>query len=169
MPESRVPERALDDPVGRKFRPLHVGRDGARTPMQWSSSRNGGFTEGDPWLPVDGSYRERNVAAESADPDSLLAWYRTLLTLRKSTPALHEGSYRALEAPRGVFAYLREMDGQRVVVALNFGNRRRTVRLPDIATSAGWQCLLSTHAEAGTHARSEIVLAPHEAAVFGEA
>ena len=167
MPESRVPERALDDPVGRKFRPLRVGRDGARTPMQWSDGPNAGFTEGDPWLPVDGSYRERNVAAESADPDSLLAWYRALLILRRSTPALREGSYRALEVPRGVFAYLREAGDQRVVVALNFGNRRRTMRLPDSASSAGWRCLLSTHAEAGTHARSEVTLAPYEATVLG--
>lgn len=169
MPESRVPASALVDPVGRKFRPLRVGRDGARTPMQWSAAPNGGFTEGDPWLPVDASYLERNVESETADPESLLAWYRKLLALRRANPALREGSYRAIEAPHAVFAYLRETEGQRIVVALNFSARRRAVRLPEPGGSGGWRCLLSTHAEAGTQAQGEIPLAPHEATVFSEA
>ena len=168
MPESRVPERALDDPVGHKFRPLRVGRDGARTPMQWSALRNAGFTDGEPWLPVDRSYLERNVDAESGDATSLLAWYRDLLALRRELTALREGSYRAIEAPRGVFAYLRETNGQRVVVALNFGSRRQTLRLPESTGPAGWRCLLSTHTEAGSGAHAEITLAPHEATVLSD-
>jgi alpha-glucosidase len=104
------PERVLDVD----------GRDPERTPMQWDGSPNADFTTGDPWLPLAADHVRRNVAAQRGDPTSLFSLYRRLIWLRKSSPALRRGSYRTVPAPRGVFAFAREADGERVFVALNF-------------------------------------------------
>jgi alpha-glucosidase len=143
MPTSDIPREAMDDPIGRKFWPFRVGRDGARTPMHWSAESNAGFTDGTPWMPVDPSYSQRNVAAQSTDERSLLSWYRRLIALRSATPALHSGSYRGVDSHRDVFAYVREAEGQSVGVALNFAARPR----PLPRAFQGWSALLSTHAE----------------------
>lgn len=161
MSESRVPHAALDDPIGRKFWPLRVGRDGCRTPMQWRSGPGAGFTTGVPWLPVDPSASTRNALAETGDPASLLSWYRDLIALRSETPALRIGEYRALPGmPRNVFAFERTDGDERVVVLLNFsGSRRRC----DLRLHGSWRTLLSTH---GCDAESA-ALAPYEARVLG--
>lgn len=105
------------------------GRDPERTPMQWDASLNAGFTTGDPWLPLAADHAKRNVAAQKDDPASLLSLYRRLNWLRKSSPALRRGAYRTVAAPRGVFAFAREADGERVFVALNFTKATRAVSL----------------------------------------
>ncbi|HEY7623499.1 MAG TPA: alpha-amylase family glycosyl hydrolase [Candidatus Limnocylindria bacterium] len=96
------------------------GRDPERTPMQWDASANAGFTSGEPWLPIAADHSRRNVAAQRDDPTSLFSFYRRLIWLRKSSAPLRRGSYRTMPAPRGVFAYAREADGERALVALNF-------------------------------------------------
>ena len=72
------------------------GRDGERTPMQWSDTPNAGFTTGVPWLPVPVSYQTHNVATEKADPDSILNFYKNLLAIRHTNKALLDGDYVAL-------------------------------------------------------------------------
>jgi alpha-glucosidase len=96
------------------------GRDPERTPMQWDASTNAGFSTAAPWLPLAADHAKRNVAAQRDDPGSLFSLYRRLSWLRKSSPALRRGSYQTLAGPRGVFAYSREADGERVLIALNF-------------------------------------------------
>ena len=118
------------------------GRDPERTPMQWDATRNAGFTTGKPWLPVAANMKTVNVAAQRADPGSMLSFYRRLIWLRRGSTALRAGSYYTLPAPGGVFAYLREGDDGRLVVALNFRGRRTRVSLPREAT-----VLLSTTGE----------------------
>jgi alpha-glucosidase len=105
------------------------GRDAARTPMQWDSSANAGFTQGTPWLPVPDDHRTRNVAAQRADPSSLLSLYRELIALRRRSPALREGRFVPLRSPGDVFAYARVTANERVVVALNFSSRPRRLRM----------------------------------------
>lgn len=131
MQDGRIPRNKLQDPVGRRYWPFHPGRDRARTPMQWSSAPHGGFSSREPWLPVNPDHSTVNVAAQIEDPRSLLAWYRTLLWLRKREAALRVGSYRRLVQDAGsVYVYVREADGERIVVALNFSAERQTLRLP---------------------------------------
>jgi len=104
------------------------GRDPERTPMQWDGTKKAGFTTGDPWLPI-GDTARANVAGQRNDPASLFSLYRRMIWLRKSSPALRRGSYRTVPVPRGVFAYAREADGERVLVALNFTKSARIVSL----------------------------------------
>ena len=105
-----------------------AGRDGARTPMQWDRSPLGGFTTGRPWLPVIDP-QARNVADQSADPGSLLSLYRRLIAARHDVPALGRGSHRSIfgVAP-DVLAWVRELDGERVLVLLNVGDRAASLR-----------------------------------------
>ncbi len=86
------------------------GRDGCRTPMQWSADPHGGFspaTASSTWLPLADGFEERCVDEQIADHDSMLSLYRDLLTLRRVEPALHGGDYRRREAPDGVLAFER--------------------------------------------------------------
>src|ERR1700719_72802 len=108
------------DPIGRMGWPEEKGRDGERTPMQWDSSENAGFSKGTPWLPVPPTYRTHNVADEAKDPDSVLAFYKKLLKLRHENTVLLDGSYMPLnESDQNVFSYLRSYKGEVVLVALN--------------------------------------------------
>ena len=111
-----------------------MSRDNARTPMQWDSSPNAGFTTGTPWLKVNDNYPEINVAAQENDPDSVLNYYRRLTALRKS-PEYRQlftyGKFRpAFENSNRILAYYREKDNQRVLVAANFGREKQHLHLP---------------------------------------
>lgn len=171
MPQSRVPRRRIRDPIGKKFWPLPVGRDGARTPMQWNAGRNAGFTDGEPWLPVDPSYKWKNVEMEDRDPDSLLNWYRRLIRLRRKCPALSVGGYRPISGiPTEVFAYLREYGEERIAVFLNFSSRPVCLpRLEEYLGTPGWKVLLSTRRDQGENpdGSPRLELGPNEALIMG--
>ncbi|MGC1787266.1 MAG: alpha-glucosidase [Terriglobales bacterium] len=120
--ENNDPKRKEDvkDPIGRTGWPEEKGRDGERTPMQWNTAPNAGFSKKTPWLPVPPSYITHNVATESKDPNSILNLYKKVLALRHTNEALLEGSYTALnEDDPNVMSYLRSYKGKAVLVALN--------------------------------------------------
>jgi len=170
MPKARVPRRMMDDPLGRKFWPLQVGRDGSRTPMHWSGAANAGFSDREPWLPVDPSHVVRNVERQVESPGSLLDWYRNLIALRRQRAALQAGSYRSLEGmPAGVFGYEREAADDRVATLLNFTGR--TIPLPGLGDTLGgltWSVLLSSHSAVSDLADSPATtLRPYEVLVLG--
>jgi len=123
--ENNDPKRREDvkDPIGRRGWPKEKGRDGERTPMQWDSGVDAGFsTAKTTWLPVAPSYLTRNVAMEEQDPNSLLNFYKRLIRLRKENEALRSGSFKLIEeAHRQVLSYVRQTPGGKtVLVALNF-------------------------------------------------
>jgi len=106
-----------------------MGRDNARTPMQWTDGPNGGFTTGKPWLPVNPNAAAINAQEQAKRPDSVLAHTRALIAFRRGSIDLREGDYRDIDPDHDqVFAYRR---GEGLLVLLNFG--RETVRyaLPD--------------------------------------
>ena len=139
------------------------GRDPERTPMQWDASPNAGFTTGKPWLPLAGDYAKRNVAAQRDDPASLFSLYRRLTRLRRSSPALRRGSYRTVPAPRGVFAFVREADDQRVLVALNFTKAPQVV---DLGTGRAHVLLSTGQARDGDEVDlARVELSPDEGVV----
>ncbi len=120
----------VQDPIGRTGWPKEKGRDGERTPMQWDESANAGFSNAKPWLPVPPTYKTHNVADESKEPDSVLSFYKTVLKLRHTSPALMEGSYVPIdENDPNVLAYLRVYKDQAVLVALNMTGSAQKVNL----------------------------------------
>jgi alpha-glucosidase len=121
-----------DGPVPRE-RVVDVdGRDPERTPMQWDGGPKAGFTTGDAWLPISPEATTVNVAAQGADPRSMLSYTRDLIALRRASEALRAGTYRTLPAPDGVYAYERSCDGERWRIALNFRDRPVIVDLGGI-------------------------------------
>jgi alpha-glucosidase len=124
------PKRREDvkDPIGRLGWPKEKGRDGERTPMQWNTSANAGFSEAKPWLPVPGTYKTHNVATELKEPDSILNFYRRVLALRHQDPALRDGEYVALnENDPNVLSYLRRYKDEAVLVVLNMSSSAQKV------------------------------------------
>ena len=96
-------------------------RDNGRTPFQWDSSYNGGFTTGTPWLKVNPNYKEINAAAQEKDDNSCLNYFRKLTRLRKENPVLVYGKYTLLDKDNpAVYAYTRELEGKKMLVILNF-------------------------------------------------
>jgi alpha-glucosidase len=146
MRDVPIPPDRVQDPWERNVPGLGLGRDPARTPMQWDAGPNAGFTTArEPWLPVADNRRTINAAAQAADPRSLLAFYRVLMALRRAEPALSVGGYAPVAtAGSEVLAYERRDNatGRRLLVALNLGGHDH--ELPTTAT-AGRQVLVSTH------------------------
>ena len=98
-----------------------ISRDNARTPMQWDSSLYAGFSSVQPWIRVNPDYREWNVAEEEKNPDSVLNYFRKMVAFRKANRALVRGNYTLIEANNPqVYAYWREDDRQKFLIALNF-------------------------------------------------
>ena len=118
----------VKDPIGKLGWPKEKGRDGERTPMQWNTGVNAGFSETKPWLPVPPTYKTHNAASESANPDSILAFYKKLLALRHTNSALLDGKYVPLnENDPNVLSYLRQYKDQTVLVALNMSGKAQEV------------------------------------------
>ena len=128
--ENNDPTRVEDvkDPVGRVNWPVDKGRDGERTPMQWSGGPNAGFTSGTPWLPVPASAATHNVESESKDPNSILEYYRQLLAQRHQNRGLLDGEYIPLnQDDPNVLSYLRRYKDETVLVVLNMSGNPQKV------------------------------------------
>lgn len=97
-----------------------VGRDNARTPMQWDASDNGGFTSGTPWLQVNKNYKTINAAAQVNDPDSVFAYYKKLIALRHTNEVMVNGVYDVLipDHPQ-IYAYTRTLGDKQLLVLCN--------------------------------------------------
>lgn len=130
--QNNDPKRPEDvrDSMGKAGWPRNKGRDGERTPMQWSAGPNAGFSTARPWLPVGPRYRRYNVETEKKDPGSILSYYRRLLALRHTSRALLDGDYVALnEDDARVLCYARTHERQTVLVALNMSGSAQEVAI----------------------------------------
>lgn len=109
-----------------------VGRDNARTPMQWTAGPNAGFTTGTPWMRVNPNHTAVNAEAALADPDSVFHTYQKLIALRKAYPVFVEGDFTLLcPDDEQVFAYVRRGGGQAMLVAVNLSGRPAAFPLPE--------------------------------------
>ncbi|MBU2662770.1 alpha-glucosidase [Actinoplanes bogorensis] len=108
------------------------GRDNARTPMQWDSSEHAGFTTGTPWLAVNPNYPEINAEAARADPDSVFHYYRRLIELRHTEPAIVDGDFTmVLPNHEQLYAFTRALDGTELLVIGNFSGSSVRAELDD--------------------------------------
>ena len=128
-PPARIED--VHDPIGKIGWPKEKGRDGERTPMQWNASAEAGFTTSPkPWLPIPPSSKTCNVATEAQDPNSIYSTYKRLLSLRKTEPALRDGSYKSIDEQNpSVFSFLRQTAGSTVLVSLNMSAQPQTLSL----------------------------------------
>jgi alpha-glucosidase len=162
MADVPIPADAVRDLYEKNVPGLGLGRDPARTPMQWSSAPHAGFSSTRPWLPIAADYERNNVEQQRDDSASMLSLYRALLALRRARPALSIGSFGALDAGPRVLAYLRIHEGQRDAVLLNLGGEAEAVEQLGFGRA---RVLLSTRPRRGGEA-FDGRLAAHEAVVL---
>jgi alpha-glucosidase len=155
-----APERARD-PFERCVPGYELNRDPSRAPMRWSAGHAGGFTTGEPWLPVGDGKSRCDVAAQRQDARSLLALYRELIAVRAEEAALLTGRHEPAAVQNHVLAYWRCLDGRRLLVALNLGDAPGELRLP-----GSGEVRLSTHLDrAGERASGSLGLRPAEGVI----
>lgn len=154
----------VKDPIGRHYWPFYKGRDGCRSPMQWDESLNAGFSLGVPWLPVHENYRFRNVESQLKQSDSILNFYKKLISIRKKTPALQKGMFIPLTyEPRRMLAFMRKTNDQEVVIAINFSNRRVGFVVSFSIIRQNWALLFSNKRNELPEIKDrKIVLEPYE-------
>lgn len=136
MNQAKIPTKDALDPLALKYQWLpqflvnlsaeSLNRDESRTPMQWDSSANSGFTSApNPWLPVNENYTSINVNSQLEDSTSMWKLYQHLLELRKTHEALHKGEIELLETNQSkhLLAYTRSTQNQHIDVFINFSNK----------------------------------------------
>jgi alpha-glucosidase len=135
MRQVAIPPERVCDPFEKNVPGIGVGRDGARTPMQWDAGDFAGFSTVEPWLPISVAFRSENVEAEVREPSSIYHLYQRLISARRRQPALSAGSYRRILTLRDLLVYIREAGSARILVALNFGQEAISTSLPRDAVS----------------------------------
>lgn len=158
MTDVHVPKELLQDPAIEED---GTNRDPQRTPMQWDDAENAGFSTGSPWLPVSINHKEVNVKAQQQDKASFLSLYKKLIHLRNTSDVLRKGQYRSLDLGSDIFGFVREYDGEKLIVLLNFVADRVTLRHSEITGKV----LLSTYCDQ-RHSKKLTSLRPHEGIII---
>lgn len=140
-----------------------VGRDNARTPMQWDDSENAGFTTGTPWILVNPNYTKINAKAELADENSVFHYYKKLIALRKEYDIIPYGEYQLLmPEDEELYVYTRAYEGRKLLVVCSFTDKERTCDIPE--EFADGTCLISNYEY--ENCKGVVTLRPYEAFVL---
>ena len=139
-------------------------RDNSRTPMQWNDSKNAGFSDAEPWLKVADNYK--NINTENTDVSQAIRdYYKKLIRLRKDMPIIQEGSYDVLELEHpSIFAYVREYEGEKLLVLNHFYGEDDTITIPDELLNLDASYLIGNGSERKLD--KEFKLGPYETAAF---
>ncbi len=157
----------VKDPIGITGWPKEKGRDGERTPMQWTPGKNAGFsTAATTWLSVAADYKTVNVAVESKEPDSVLEWHEKLIAMRRDNPTMRDGRQIMLNPDDpSVISYIRAgVDGKpSIVVAVNCTAQPQTITLdpkPAGITASTINTVLTDNPELNSATTLNITLPP---------
>ena len=166
MYKEMVEEKGVDPDDMLKI--FHAkSRDNARTPVQWDSSDQAGFTTGTPWIKVNPNYKEINVALALADPNSVFHYYKKLIQLRKENPIMVYGTYNLILASHEeIYAFTRTLDDDRLLVILNFSENTPEFNLPENITYATSDLLISNYKVDSSDDIHKITLRPYEARLY---
>ncbi len=139
-------------------------RDNGRTPMQWDGSEKAGFTTGTPWLGIPANHSYINVEDESKDPDSVLAFYKKLVALRKENEIIADGQIRFTDAGNdNIISYVRTLNGQTLSVFCNLRGTEQS--LGETFKAPGGKILIGNYEDDGAEKDIEIkTLRPFEVA-----
>ncbi|MBK1810951.1 alpha,alpha-phosphotrehalase [Clostridium sp. YIM B02505] len=143
-------------------------RDNSRTPMQWDCSKNSGFTAAEPWISLSDNYNEINVENSLKENDSIFYHYKKLISLRKEYDVISYGCYiPILENHQSVFAYIREYEGEKLIVINNFYGHETLVNIPsENRIDSKKSCILLSNYEDSQELTESIKLRPYESIVY---
>ncbi|WP_291244654.1 alpha,alpha-phosphotrehalase [Fournierella sp.] len=138
-------------------------RDNSRTPMQWTAGENGGFTTGTPWISVNPNTSRINAASQVDDPDSIFAYYKALIRLRKEYDVFAYGDFAPVDQKHpSVLAYQREYKGQSLLCVNNFYRAACNWHCP--VSLEGYRVLLSNYSDSTPSA--DWALRPYESVLL---
>jgi alpha-glucosidase len=158
LTEADIAFEDLQDPYGIQFWPDFKGRDGCRTPMVWESDKpNGGFSVGQPWLPVPPEHRHHAVDAQDHVNASMLNHYRHLLAFRRQHAALAKGDMVILSTAGNVLQFTRSLGNETLFCAFNFTAETQSFEAPDPSLTT-----LEGHGFSGLLREGRIELPPFE-------
>lgn len=141
-----------------------TNRDNSRTPFQWSSGKYAGFSNGSPWLKVNDNYKEINASSQIKDPNSVYNYYKSLIALRKDTPALIFGKYRDLDPYNvKIYAYTRSLANEKYLVIINMSESNVSYEIPDAIKI---KQLVIQNLENSKFSDSHVSLQPWQASIF---
>jgi alpha-glucosidase len=165
MRNTRINYKQIHDPFGKRYWPFFSGRDKARTPMQWNSCVNAGFTKGVPWLPVNDDAKIRNLENQAKEPTSLFSLYQKLIHIRCEHIALQQGNWTPiLNGQNGILSYSRGHSHETIIVILNFTRFFKHIRLRE--HTCGY-VLASTHRDPDElYYFQHLQIYPFEASIF---
>ena len=141
----------------------YKGRDNARTPMQWDDSAYAGFSTANPWIMVNPNYTKINVKDQINREDSVFKYYQKLIKLRHESELIVYGTYDLiLDDDKDIYAYIRTLGDEKLIVYCNFSENTREVELPEEFTNG--KVLISNYIDAKVN--HKITLRPYEAIVI---
>ncbi|MFC5528843.1 glycoside hydrolase family 13 protein [Cohnella yongneupensis] len=161
--------RDRGEPVDRVMASIYAkGRDNARTPMQWDGSAQAGFTTGTPWIAVNPNYASINAEESLQDSDSIFRYYQRLIKLRKANPIMIYGDYNIVaEEHEQIYAYTREWQGEKWLVALNFSADDARFELPEALRGCSEENLIvANYDDEPNRSSAELNLRAYEARVY---
>jgi len=166
MHQVAIAPAQVRDPFEKNVRGIGVGRDGCRTPMQWSAAPHGGFSTAVPWLPLPDDFVHENVVNLDADSRSILSLYKALIDLRRKCPPLVSGDYVPIAAEGDLLLYRRQHEGRAVVIALNLA--AEPVSMASDAAGLDGEVLVSTMLDrAGEKIQGTLDLRGNEGVIIG--
>ncbi|WP_163538745.1 alpha-glucosidase [Gracilibacillus sp. YIM 98692] len=147
---------------------LLLSRDNSRTPIQWDSSKNAGFTDGQPWIKVNPNYKTINVEQALKDPESVFYYYKKLIQLRKKNPVMIYGDYQDLSLDeKELYVYTRTYEGKCWLVLLNHSDTNNLFTLPEQLDENNKQLIISNYTDLdGTEDIHQTEMRPHEARIY---
>ena len=141
----------------------YKGRDNARTPMQWDDSAYAGFSTATPWIMVNPNYTKINAKDQINREDSVFKYYQKLIKLRHESELIVYGTYDLiLDDDKDIYAYIRTLGDEKLIVYCNFSENTREVELPEEFTNG--KVLISNYIDAKVN--HKITLRPYEAIVI---
>lgn len=141
----------------------YKGRDNARTPMQWDNSAYAGFSTANPWIMVNPNYTKINARDQVNREDSVFKYYQKLIKLRHESELIVYGTYDLiLDDDKDIYAYIRTLGDEKLIVYCNFSENTREVELPEEFTNG--KVLISNYIDAKVN--HKITLRPYEAIVI---
>ena len=139
-------------------------RENARTPMQWDSTENAGFTSGTPWKRINENYTQINVAAQDADPNSVLNHFRKMTRVRSDNPVLVYGKYELIQREHpDIYAFSRTLDDEQLLILLNFSDQSSSIRMPQLGSDP--EVVINNYAD--LEQQGEVInLKPYQAVII---
>mgnify|MGYP005771260739 FL=1 len=136
-------EKGLTEDNAYSILQVH-SRDNSRTPMQWNNGENAGFTSGTPWIEVIKNYKDINAESQIDDENSVFAYYKKLVKLRKDEDAISYGDFQSMaENHKEIFAYKRQYNGETIIVVNNFYGKE--ILWDTEIDLSGYKCILSNY------------------------